>query len=272
MLLNVKTGSTLRDNIPGPLSLFSNVSGQSTVMVDGRTTIVGEDHFFISNKTQRYTLEVAKTRTAETFNVHFGESWIESVHAGMQTGFAEAIEHPDRNTTVDFYNKLYPKDEVVRALQSHLALPGKTGLEREELLTQLIVHVLTVHRGEKMKLDHIEAARVSTREEILRRLHRATDHIYSNYNTEVSLEDLSKASMLSKFHFLRAFRQAFGASPHKFLNKVRLEKAKDLLVRSKLEVADVGKAVGVRDASSFSRMFRKETGVYPTVFRDLCRT
>jgi AraC family transcriptional regulator len=271
VVLNVKSGSTLRDNIPGPLSLFSNVSGESRVVVDGRTTTVGEDHFFISNNSQRYTLEIARNKSAETFNIHFGESWMESVLAGIHTGCREALEQ-QATTPVEFYNKLYHKDEVVKTLQQQLALPGKTRLEREELMVQLIVHMLTINRGEKEKADHIKAARLSTRVEILRRLHLATDHIYQNYHTDVSLEELSKVSMLSKFHFLRAFQQAFGSSPHKVLNNVRIEKAKGLLLRSDLDVAEVGKTIGVRDSSSFSRMFRKETGIYPTVFRGNMRT
>lgn len=258
VVLNVKTGATLRDNIPGPLSLFSNVSGESLVMVDGRTTKVGEDHFFLSNNSQRYTLEVAPNKPAETFNIHFGQNWTDGILEGV--------------SDVDFYNKLYPKDNFVKALQRQLGQPGKTRLEREELLACLILHLVVVHRGEKLRADHIKAARPSTREEILRRLHLATDHIYSNFHTDVSLEELSKVSMLSKFHFLRAFRQAFGSSPHKLLNNVRMEKAKTLLVRSDLEVSEVGKVVGIRDSSSFSRMFRRETGVYPTVFRHSGRT
>jgi AraC family transcriptional regulator len=254
VILNVNSGTTLRDNIPGPLSLFSNVSGESEVTVDGRTTIVGSDYFFVSNKTQRYTLEIAKKRSAETFNIHFGDSWFDSAYPGA---------------SVDFYNKLYPKDEVVRSLQQQLSLPGQTRLQREELLASLVIHLLKVNRGEKLKLDNINASRVSTREEIIRRLHLATDHIFSNYTADISLDELSKVSMLSKFHFLRAFQQAFGKPPHKFLNEVRILKAKELLRFSDIEVSGIGKAIGIKDASSFSRLFKKYTGVYPTVFRGL---
>jgi len=248
VLLNVKTSSTVRDNIPGPLSLFSNVSGASLVMVDGRTTIVNDDYFFISNNTQRYTLEV---KSAEIFNIHFGENWLKNI-----------IDVQD----IEFYNKLYRKDEVVRYLQAQLRLPDKTTLEREELLTRLIVYLLRVKRNEKIVLENLDATKPATREEILRRLHLATDYIYSYYDNDLSLDELAKISMMSKFHFLRAFRQAFGVAPHKFLTKVRIDKAKGLL-QSNLEVAKIGKIVGISDASSFSRLFKNETGVYPTQFR-----
>ncbi|HZY82112.1 MAG TPA: AraC family transcriptional regulator [Cyclobacteriaceae bacterium] len=242
VVLTVKSPKTLRDDIPGPLSFFSNVSGTTEVTVNNRTTVINEDYFFISNNTQRYTLEIPKA--AETFNIHFAEGW--------EPG--------------DFYNKLYRKDDTVKLFLGELQ-GDKTRLQREEILAKLLSYLAVIHRGEKLKLDNLDTAKVSTREEIIRRLHLATDHIYSNYQSDISLEDLSKISMLSKFHFLRAFQQAFGSSPHKFLNMVRLEKAKRLLTNPGLTITDISKAVGVTDPSSFSRMFRKETGVYPTVFR-----
>ncbi len=220
-------------------------------MVDGRTAVVNEDHFFISNNTQRYTLEIAKNRSAETFNIHFGQDWMKGIVA---------------NEDIEFYNKLYPKDDVVKYFQSQLKSADKTSLEQEELLTQLIVHLLRVNRNEKIKIESLDSIKLSTRQDILRRLHLATDYIYAFYYRDVSLEELSKVSMLSKFHFLRAFRQVFGVAPHKFLNTVRIAKAKDLL-SSELTIAQISKTIGISDPSSFSRLFKKEVGVYPTVFK-----
>jgi len=255
VLLNVKSGATLRDNIPGPLSLFSNVSGESQVTVDGRTTIVKADHFFITNNTQRYTLEIDKNRSAETFNIHFGQAWMNGIVA---------------NENVEFYNKLYPKDDVVRSFQSQLKVADKTKLEREELLTLLIVHLLRIDRREKINLESLDAIKISTRQDIIRRIHLATDYIYSFYSHDISLDDLSKVSMLSKFHFLRAFKQVYGTAPHKFLNTVRIEKAKDLLLNSESDVLTISRAIGIKDSSSFSRLFKNTTSVYPTVFRKIC--
>jgi AraC family transcriptional regulator len=237
VVMNVRSGHVFRDNISGPLSFFSNVSGESFVAVDGRTTRIKEDHFFISNNSQRYTLEI---KSAETFNIH--------------------VKADD----VDFYNKLYPKDDLIRYLLSRLGLTDITTLEREELLTILFIHLRKIIRGEKVRVENIAASKLATRQEILRRLHLVTDHIYNNYDADISLDDLSKISMLSKFHFLRAFKAAFGMPPHKFLNQVRIEKAKDLLMNSKLDMMRVGNSIGIKDSSSFSRLFKKETGIYPT--------
>lgn len=205
--------------------------------------------FFISNNSQKYTLQVSKP--AETFNIHFGESWTHNVIGDEQ---------------VEFYNKLYPKDEVIRFLQSKLTSPEKTTLEREEIMTHLVVHLLRVNRNEKIRLQSLSAAKLSTRQDILRRLHLATDYIYSFYHKDISLDELAKISMLSKFHFVRGFKEAFGMAPHQFLNFVRIEKAKTLLSMG-MAVSQTGRSVGISDSSSFSRLFKKHTNVYPTAFR-----
>ena len=240
VVLNVKSGGTVRDNIKGPLSLFSNVSGESLLTVDGRRSRVKEDYFLITNNTQHYTLEI---QSAETFNVHFGAEWKD----------------------VEFYNKLYPKDDIIKYLLGQLQSKDRSRLEGQELLTHLYNHLLKVNRGERTRIENISASKVTTKQEILRRMHLATDYIYTYYAKDVSLDDLSKISMLSKYHFLRAFKEVFGIPPHKFLNRVRIAKAKSLL-KTNMNIAFVGKMVGMSESSSFSRLFKNETGVYPTAF------
>src|SRR5689334_24402232 len=70
VVLNVSASEVFRDNILGPLSLFSNWTGRSSVIVDGHSFDIPKECFLLSNEKQRYTLEVGRQR-AETFNVHF---------------------------------------------------------------------------------------------------------------------------------------------------------------------------------------------------------
>src|SRR5690349_3848279 len=58
VLLNVKSGSTVRDNIRGPLSIFTNLSGSSVVECNGNRSQVREGFLYTSNHDQRYTLEI----------------------------------------------------------------------------------------------------------------------------------------------------------------------------------------------------------------------
>jgi AraC-like DNA-binding protein len=83
----------------------------------------------------------------------------------------------------------------------------------------------------------------------------------------LTLEELSREVDLSTWHFLRAFRSAFGETPHEFLTRVRIERAKDLLTISSRPVTEICFDVGFTSLGSFSALFRREVGVSPVHFR-----
>jgi AraC family transcriptional regulator len=72
---------------------------------------------------------------------------------------------------------------------------------------------------------------------------------------------------MSKFHFLRLFKIAFGLSPHQFLIGIRLEKVRQLLESSSLSITEMALLLGFPDASSFSRSFYRAYKAYPTAYR-----
>ncbi len=270
IILNTQTKNTYRDNIRGPLSLFTNIEGESSVAVPGRSVRIKEGFFYLSNPDQHYTLEVDETKPTETFNIHFGEYFADQVLASLQNKPEYLLDNDFQVPFVAhaFHNRLQPKDEFVTTIIAQLKALGENDeLFREEKLVSLLSHLLKQEgEVEKMK-DIIPALKMSTREEITQRLMFSIDYIYSNYHQDMSLEELAQASCLSKFHFLRLFKIAYGKTPHQFVTGVRLQRAKELLKQPRLTVNDVAKLVGFDNASSFSRLFYNTTGVYPTRYQ-----
>jgi predicted ATPase/DNA-binding winged helix-turn-helix (wHTH) protein/AraC-like DNA-binding protein len=80
-------------------------------------------------------------------------------------------------------------------------------------------------------------------------------------------ELLSKVAGLSRCHFVRAFRQSVGATPHNFLIYRRFRKAVDFITGTDLPLAEIALAAGFADQSHFSRRFRQYLGVSPSSFR-----
>jgi transcriptional regulator GlxA family with amidase domain len=87
----------------------------------------------------------------------------------------------------------------------------------------------------------------------------------------LTLDDLSQEVDLSAWHFLRAFRTAFGETPHDFLTRVRIERAKDLLIISTRPVTEICFDVGFTSLGSFSTLFRRQVGLSPAQFRQRVR-
>ena len=84
---------------------------------------------------------------------------------------------------------------------------------------------------------------------------------------EISLATLAKLVNLSLCHFARAFKQSFGAPPHRYHMVRRMVRARSLLQRSALSVTQIGIQVGFRETSSFTRAYRRFVGVTPSEFR-----
>jgi AraC-like DNA-binding protein len=100
-----------------------------------------------------------------------------------------------------------------------------------------------------------------------RHLLRAKDLADGRYFEPLTVDDLARAAGLSKAHFSREFRRAFGDSPHAYLLTRRLERAAALLVTTDYSVAEICLAVGLRGVGSFTTSFKRTFGVTPTAYR-----
>ncbi|WP_438841185.1 helix-turn-helix domain-containing protein [Actinoplanes auranticolor] len=89
----------------------------------------------------------------------------------------------------------------------------------------------------------------------------------SNLGDDLSLDDMARAAMFSKFHFTRVFQKVTGISPGRFLTSLRMEEAKRLLRSTTRTVADIGTSVGYTSVSTFSGRFNRSVGLTPMAFR-----
>ena len=100
-----------------------------------------------------------------------------------------------------------------------------------------------------------------------RHLLRAKDLADARYFEPLGVDDLAGAAGLSRAHFSREFRRAFGESPHAYLLTRRLERAAALLRTTDRSVADICFSVGLQSVGSFTTSFTRTYGVSPTAYR-----
>jgi AraC-like DNA-binding protein len=104
------------------------------------------------------------------------------------------------------------------------------------------------------------------------KLCRARDLLRDCLAEPVALADAAAEAGLSPWHFLRLFRQAFGETPHRFLTRLRIDRARDLLTVSGRSVTDNCFDVGFSSLGSFSTLFARHVGASPAAFRRRMRT
>lgn len=102
---------------------------------------------------------------------------------------------------------------------------------------------------------------------IARHLVRAKDLADSRFAEPLTVADLASASGLSPAHFSRAFRGAFGESPHVYLLTRRLERAASMLRMTDRSVADICVSVGLSSVGSFTTTFSRVYGMSPSAYR-----
>jgi len=100
---------------------------------------------------------------------------------------------------------------------------------------------------------------------------RLIEYIDAHLGEEISLKGLANIAALSPYHFARAFKRSFGASPHHYLNGRRIELAKALLENPARSVTEVALAVGFADPVSFTAAFHRLVGTTPTKYRRALR-
>lgn len=102
---------------------------------------------------------------------------------------------------------------------------------------------------------------------LLRRLLRARDRMDAASHEEWPVRRLAEVSAVSPSHFARAFKQAFGLPPHRYLLTRRIERAAALLRETDLPVSDIAFQTGWSSLGTFGRVFREITGVHPGQLR-----
>jgi AraC-like DNA-binding protein len=100
-----------------------------------------------------------------------------------------------------------------------------------------------------------------------RHLLRAKDLADARYVEPLDVDDLAAAAGLSRAHFSREFRRAFGEAPHAYLLTRRLERAASLLRTTDNSVAEICLAVGLTSVGSFTTSFKRTFGKTPTEYR-----
>ena len=105
------------------------------------------------------------------------------------------------------------------------------------------------------------------RDNTLRRLCLAKDAIHERWAERLTLDSLAREAGLSRFHFLRTFREAFSTTPHEYLTRIRLARARQLLLEDRASVTGVCFQVGFESLGSFSALFSRRMGESPATFR-----
>lgn len=141
-----------------------------------------------------------------------------------------------------------------------LTAPGPAGAPWEELGLELAVAMLRLMDGRAAEIRDLPASTLARVSRTVRTIERHPDAGHS-------LESLAREARLSPYHFLRAFQQVTGVTPHQYVLRARLREAATRLASEPARILDIALDCGFGDVSNFNRAFRTELGMSPRNFR-----
>lgn len=256
----------------GCLSIKSVISGSVVWETPGRRYEVHENTYLLLNDRQRYTMTIDSARKATTFCIFFERGFVEDVFRAETSPTSKLLDRPEPAAAepLAFVERIEPQGPIQRELQRLKKRLAKRQLSSEEStvdLYRLAERLLAEHTQVGLAISRLPAVRSATREELFRRVLRGRDFLLSSLSDSVSLKDAARAACLSPFHFHRAFRSAFGITPHRYAIRHRLERARHLLHATNRSVTDICFETGFESLGSFSSLFRRTYGIAPSDFR-----
>jgi len=158
-------------------------------------------------------------------------------------------------------------------LLAEIACAVVSELKTETSAGGLLVGALASSLAARLLQKHVSAPRTQlfprrTHQGLdQRRLFRVLDYIDANLEGDLSLERMASIACLSRYHFARAFRQAVGQPPHRYVSARRLERAKALLTRGDRPLVDIALSLSFCSQANFTRDFKQATGQAPGHYR-----
>jgi len=149
------------------------------------------------------------------------------------------------------------RDELHEAYFATRVLSGKQHNSIVKLLTIFAQHLSMVTNQIIVQEENSELPLIT----------RAKEYIRQNQSEELSLGKVAKAVNTSTFYFCKLFKKATGVNFTDYVSRVRIEKAKNLLLNPNLRISEIAYEVGFQSLTHFNRVFKKIIGQAPTEYR-----
>lgn len=165
------------------------------------------------------------------------------------------------STTVDLIPTFHAHDAKLLQISQWLLEEVQTRNASGQLYLDSLVNLLTVHllRTYTTQSQTQQSPRRLTPQQI----RQAIDYLNAHLAQDISLDQLAQTVNLSSSHLRRLFKQATGLAPHQYLLKLRVNRAKELLLTGSFSVGEVAMQVGFADQSHLHRHFKRVFGVTP---------
>lgn len=120
---------------------------------------------------------------------------------------------------------------------------------------------------EKMIIEYCLLVQRKSRNNYSLTVRKILDYVEFNFSTAITLESISEKLSLSRSYISSQFKKEVGITVIRYTNKLRIEEALKLLSHGSMSIQDIASSVGIIDYNYFTKLFKSEVGVSPSVYR-----
>ncbi|GLX67060.1 AraC family transcriptional regulator [Paenibacillus glycanilyticus] len=231
------------------LLILSNASGRS-IIIDGRPYVLKPGWLYVCSPRQLMEWTNHIGQQLELLLLHFdvfvqSDRQQESAGTGIEPLFPYIGEAPLQPAMASEASRLF--DTISNNWRQGTS---SARLRCEAGLLELLCFALA-HRERQAELA-LDLARLE---------------LEHHYASEIAIESLARIAGLSRFHFMRLFKERFGKGVAEYRTELRLREAKRLMSEKQLALAEISEKVGYKNESYFSTLFKKQTGLAPAVYQ-----
>ncbi|MEM6348319.1 MAG: AraC family transcriptional regulator [Bacteroidota bacterium] len=249
--------------------------GEEIYTVNGRRELIGPEQFLLVNHAQEVTVSIHDEETVEGLCVFLSKELMDEVYRTLHMAAEAVLSSPESGNAQfpgSFACRYFVRQSVLgkhlqQLSQHHKKHHKDAFIEDKGSLYQIAELLCEQQRVVKKQMLQLQARKVSTREELYRRLTIALEYMHDNWYLPPKMPEVAREAALSEYHFYRLFRKAYGQSPQQYLLALRLEKSVELLAKPSYSITEVAEACGFYDVHHFNKAFRKRFGEKPSNMR-----
>lgn len=238
---------TLCINVGKPVRLEQSVDGQRKAV----NSIAGDLAIYPAYLSQQFRWN----KETEFFNLFLEPSFLTQV--GYDVFGSDRLELiPHLATVFDPFVQ-----QIGFALKTSLEIDGKnSSLYGDAIAHALVVHLLARYSTHSRQLEPIAGGFTQVQWK------QIIDFIDANLDRNIHLTELAKIVQFSPYHFAHVFKKSTQTSPHQYLIRYRIERAKQLIASGNWSIAAVAQMVGFASQGHFTYHFKRLVGVTPKVY------
>ena len=252
-------------------SIKAPLKGREKYIVGKQAYSVGPGEYLLASHGQLVGYDLKHKSPIDGFCIYLDELLVRKALSLFEYKEAYLLERTDQAVKSELKQGKYVFEQdsfasQVQALAKYKYQEASTE-ELEDSFYRLALEVARQIHQHHQRKSRLISRKKCTQEEVYLRLQTAKQYLHAYMHLPLNILEVAKHASFSEFHFIRCFTSCFGVSPYQYLTHIRVEKAKELILNHNYPLAEVAAICGFGDECIFSKVFKKQFGMPPGVYR-----